>query len=98
VSSEDLSLLPGFAQLLLEELIYEQLCTQIDLFRLGCFEDDLDATIRRVLDGLAGTGSDPPSHVIAAALVERAWSRLDDEWRANRGGTACPSCALQVPA
>lgn len=87
-----LSLEPALAQCLLEELIYQHVCTQVDLFKLGCFEDELDETIRHVLDGLAISGTDPPSGVLAATLIDRAWSRLEADWKTNRGATDCPCC------
>jgi hypothetical protein len=98
VNNGKLVLEPALAQRLLEELVYQHVSAQIDLFRLGCFEDELDETIRNVLDDLGARGSEPPSSVLAAALIDRAWGRLEQDWKANRGGTTCPSCALQVPA
>jgi hypothetical protein len=93
-----LALEPGFAQRLLEELVYQHVQTQVDLFRLGCFEDELDETIRRVLDGLGADGDGPPPAVLAATLVDRAWARLEHDWKSNRGASECPCCAMEETA
>lgn len=94
----NLALEPAFAQRLLEELIYQHVQTQVDLFRLGCFEDELDETIRRVLDGLGAAGDGPPPGVLAQALVDRAWTRLEDDWKTNRGAPECPCCLAEAVA
>jgi len=99
VKDAGLSLEPALAQKLLEELIYQHVQTQVDLFKLGCFEDELDETIRRVLDGLDAHGSEPPSRVLAASLIDRAWTRLEDDWYTHRGIPGdCPLCAAEQAA
>lgn len=98
----ELTLEPAMAQRLLEELIYERVRTQVDILALGWFESDLDTSIRRVmasLDARAPAG-EPPSEVMAATLVDRAWRRVTGEWQSRRGLPAddCPLCELDLAA
>jgi len=90
-----IALRPELGERLLEELIYERVRTQVDLLQLGWFEADLDMSIRRVLASLERDGdAEAPSSVIAAALVDRAWQRLEQEWQRKRGepDAECPAC------
>ncbi len=95
-----LALDPALAQRLLEELIYERVRTQVDLFELTCFEVELDTSIERVMTDLAGmSGDDAPPGAVAGVLVDGAWRRLEAEWRHLRAAASgddpdgCPICA-----
>jgi hypothetical protein len=90
-----IALEPQLSERLLEELIYERVRTQVDLMQLGWFEADLDMSIRRVLAQLERDGGDTePSSVLAGALIDRAWQRLEAEWQRTRGepDPECPVC------
>jgi len=89
-----IALAPELSERLLEELIYERVRTQVDLMQLGWFEADLDMSIRRVLAQLDRSGDAEPSGVLAGALIDRAWQRLEAEWQRTRGepDPECPVC------
>jgi hypothetical protein len=91
---------------LLEELIYERVRAHVDLLELGLFEADLDLSIRRVLAELdratvpsaADPEDEPPSAILATALIDRAWARVVSEWESRQSDDDddldddCPIC------
>ena len=79
-----LKMAPTLAMPLLEELIYERVRRHLDMLELGWFESDLDSAIRRVAEQLEVELDAPPSNVVAAALIDRAWKRVEDDWREHR--------------
>jgi hypothetical protein len=100
-----LALRHELAARLLEELIYERVRAHVDLLELGLFEADLDLSIRRLLadlDRSTDPGNaeldidDPPSAVLATALIDRAWMRVVAEWQSRQTGDIgddnCPVC------
>lgn len=89
---------PRFAQLLLEELIYERVRTQIDLLELTWFEAELDASIGRVLGKLDDPDAPAPP-ALAQHLVNDAWTRVEAEWREQRRRPReeCPLCEAEPP-
>jgi hypothetical protein len=77
---------------LLEELVYEQVKQHVDVLDLIDFERDLRESIGRVLQ--AG-GTDPSrEEAVAHVLIDRAFRRLEQEWRRDRAASAfvCPLC------
>jgi hypothetical protein len=93
-----LKVAPSLAMPLLEELIYERVRRHLDMLELGWFEADLDAAIQRVsaqLEAEAEADAAPAS-VVAAALIDRAWKRVEEEWRDHRGTIKddCYVCGL----
>jgi hypothetical protein len=87
---------PSLAMPLLEELIYERVRRHLDMLELGWFESDLDSAIRRVTEQLESEIDAAPSGVVAAALIDRAWKRVEEEWREHRGTLKddCYVCGL----
>jgi len=82
-----LALTTDAAQRLLEELLYERVLTVVRLFELRGLERDLEARIdalwaRAGLDG--PDRADPPSRVVAATLIDRAWKRVEATWQRER--------------
>ena len=79
---------------LLEELIYERVRLNVDLFELVEFERDLSESIERALASCGDKAE--VRERIAREHIERAWKRVETEWRAEREGSAepmqCPMC------
>jgi hypothetical protein len=78
---------------LLEELIYERVRLNVDLLELVDFERDLAESIERAL---AACGAAEDRDRLASDYLERAWARLERDWRAARDDDdhplQCPLC------
>jgi hypothetical protein len=77
---------------LLEELIYERVRLNVDLLELVDFERDLAESIERAL---AACGAEEDRERLASEYLERAWTRLERDWRAARESDdhlQCPLC------
>ena len=84
---------------LLEELIYERVRLNVDLLELVDFERELSASIERAL---AACGAREDRDRLANEHLERAWARVEREWREARATDddplQCPLCGdLQGP-
>ncbi len=84
---------------LLEELIYERVRLNVDLLELVDFERELAASIERAL---AACGARKDRDRLAKEHLERAWARVEREWRDARevadDPLQCPLCGdLQAP-
>lgn len=97
----------GWTSALLEELIYERARLSVDFAKLVTFERDLQASIDRALATCGGRSEDRKA--LAREHLERAWARLEREWRCAReredDPLQCPLCgeltgfgALSSPA
>ena len=76
----------------LDELVYERVRLNVDLLELVDFERDLAASIER---SLAACGASEDRDRLAREHLERAWVRLESEWRQEREAAAdlqCPLC------
>lgn len=92
------ALSPDLAVKLVEELVYQRILAQIDLVQLAWFESDLDDAIHKLLTAVESKAAPgdtrPRSEALAAALLDRAWARVEEEWRRTREEepTGCPLC------
>jgi hypothetical protein len=91
-----LEIAPALAARLLDELVYERVRKHVDVLELGWLESDLDDAIQRATEDLDDDArDDPPSRIVAASLIDRAWSRVEREWGLHRSGdTDCALCEL----
>jgi hypothetical protein len=91
-----LELDPELAARLLDELLYREVRKHVDVLELGWLESDLGDAIERATEDLDPDGrDDPPSRTVAAALIDRAWTRVEREWGLHRRGDAdCAMCEL----
>jgi hypothetical protein len=90
---------PKIAVCLLEELVYQRVHQHVDTMDITWLERDLDDAVQRVVEMYDDDGRDEvPSRAIAAALVDRAWQRVEDDWRAQRDliGDDCALCELDI--
>ena len=74
-------------QRILEEMIYDRVRATVNLCQLVIIEQELDENIQRAMDdGMgAGTGAGcPESAALAREHLQRAWQRLEREWRTLR--------------
>jgi hypothetical protein len=85
------------ARRLIDELVYERLRREVDLEALGWIERDVEHALRMAGRLDDDEDDDPPVRVLVSALIDRAWSRLVEEWRELRvhGTPACPLCELE---
>lgn len=79
---------------LLEELVYERVRLHVDFLDLIDFERDLCESITRALPrGGVDSGQD---EAVAHTLIDRAFRRVEQEWRRERAALSllCPLCEL----
>lgn len=84
-----LQLTGEMATRILEELVYGELRAQVDhLLALGALERQIEDAVAAALGSLDGRVTvdrdDPPSKVLTAAFIGRAWQRIADEWCSGR--------------
>jgi hypothetical protein len=79
--------------IVLEELIYERIRVHVDLLELLDFERDLNESIGRAMREVGGAGDD--AEALARQYLDRAWRRVEEEWRSEREADdeECPLCA-----
>ena len=98
-SGDETASAAGWESALLEELIYERVRLNVDLLELVDFERELAASIERAL---AACGAREDRDRLAKEHLERAWARVEREWREARATDddplQCPLCGdLQRP-
>lgn len=71
---------------ILEELVYERVRVAVNLCQLVIFEQDLDKSIQRVIDGSA---CQKECQDLAHEYIDKAWERLQEEWRDMRISMDC---------
>ena len=79
---------------LLEELVYERVRLHVDLLDLIDFERDLCESIARAFP--AGDREPGQDEAVAHTLIDRAFRRVEQEWRRERAASSllCPLCEL----
>lgn len=74
----------------LQDLVYERVRYHVDLLALVELQRELADSVERALE----TGDAPESDAdrVSRGLLDEAWRRLEEEWRALRDAE-CPLCA-----
>jgi hypothetical protein len=86
VTAGGVALAPATARGVLAELVYLQVRHSIDLARIAMLELDLVDSIGKTYQELGEASPEAPLPVLAGALVEEAWRRVEAEWREGRLG------------
>ncbi len=92
---------PTVAQLLAEELVTEMVRKQIDVVGLLELERDVIEAVSAIGEEVGADKATVPAAALAAHLVDRAFRKVEAEWRMQRSlcdSDECVCCAMEAAA